>query len=218
MSSTTFALDQRSTHGFFSGAPFFSVSIEDAFCTVTQKIKDAASSCFGQGIIGFVLGTGAHKIYMPLTDKIIKFLGVSTILSDPFNGLALNYKILASPLVCVVAPVLEEQMFRGDLQGMLKDKFKSFYLDKGYSDSVANTAAGVSSVFFASIAFGLMHFTNAIVFWCHPVAFVLQVVAATLMGIVFGLAKEFSGQLHMPLGMHIGNNTVAWANYIKGSL
>ena len=219
MCSTTFGVNTSyTTNAFLSGVRSFSVSVGDAFYTATQKIKDAVTSPVGQGVIGFGLGVGAHKIYGPLTDKIVKFLGVSTILPDPFSGLGLDCKILLTPFICVLGPILEEKIFRGDLQGMLKDKLKSFYVNRGFSDSGANTAARVTSVFFASVVFGFIHFTNAIVFWCNPVLFLPQVVSTTIMGLIFGLAKEFSGELHMPFGMHIGNNTLAWAHYIKASL
>src|SRR3990170_5596683 len=205
-------------NAFLTGVHSFGVSAGEAFNATTQKIKDAVTSPVGQGVIGFGLGVGVHKIYGPLTEKIVKLLGVSTILPDPFSGLSLGCKILLTPFICVIGPILEEKMFRGDLQGALKNKLNSFYVNLGLSDSDANTASRVTSVFFASVIFGLIHFTNAIVFWCNPVLFLPQVVAATIMGLVFGLAKEFSGELHMPIGMHIGNNSLAWAQYIKASL
>lgn len=219
MCSTTSSTNPPyTTNAFLSGVHSFGVSIENAFCATTKKIKDAVVSPVGQGMIGFGLGLGLHKIYSPLTEKIVKFLGVSTILPDPFNRLGLGCKIILTPFICVLGPIIEEKFFRGDLQGMLKDKLKSFYVNRGFSDSGANTAARVTSVFFASVIFGLVHFTTAIMFWCNPVLFLPQVVAATIMGLIFGLAKEFSGELHMPFGMHIGNNTLAWAHYIKASL
>ena len=205
-------------NAFLTGVHSFGVSAGEAFNATTQKIKDAVTSPVGQGVIGFGLGVGVHKIYGPLTEKIVKLLGVSTILPDPFSGLGLGCKILLTPFICVIGPILEEKMFRGDLQGALKNKLNSFYVNLGLSDSDANTASRVTSVFFASVIFGIIHFTNAIVFWCNPVLFLPQVVAATIMGLVFGLAKEFSGELHMPIGMHIGNNSLAWAQYIKASL
>jgi membrane protease YdiL (CAAX protease family) len=109
-------------------------------------------------------------------------------------------------------------MFRGDLQGALKDKLHSFYENIGFSNPDATIASRVTSVFFTSVIFGLLHFTNAIMFWCNPILFLPQVVAATTMGLMFSLAKEFSGELHMPIGMHIGNNTIAWAHCLKASL
>jgi len=203
---------------FLTAAHSFGVSVGDALNATAKKIKNALTSPVGQGLIGFGFGVCAHKIYEPLTEEIVKFLGVSTILPDPFSDLGLGCKILLTPFICVLGPYLEEKMFREDLQGMLKDKFKSFYVHRGFSDSGANTAACVTSVFFSSVIFGLTHFSNAIVFWCNPVLFLPQVVAATIMGLILGLAKEFSGELHMHFGFHIGNNTLAWAHYIKASL
>ncbi len=206
------------TNPFLTGVHPFGVSVGDIFNVTTQKIKDAVTSPVGQGVIGFGLGTGVHKIYGSLTEKTVKLLGVSTILPNPFTGLCLGFKILLIPFVCVIGPIEEEKMFRGDFQEDVKNKLNSFYVDLGLSDSDANTAARVTSIFFASVIFGLIHFSNAIVFWCNPVLFLPQVVAATIMGLVFGLAKEFSGELHMPIGMHIGNNSLVWAQYIKASL
>jgi membrane protease YdiL (CAAX protease family) len=212
------AIPTCTTSTILSGVDSFGVSVGDAFSATTQKIKDAVGSPVGQGVVGFGLGVGAHKIYGPLTEKIVKFFGVSAILPDPFMGLDLGFKILLTPFVCVMGPIVEEKVFRGDLQDVLKKKLNSFYMNLGFSESGSNTASRVTSVFFASLIFGLVHLTNAIVFWCNPVLFLPQVVAATIMGLVFGLAKEFSGQLHMPIGMHSGNNTLAWAYYIKTSL
>jgi membrane protease YdiL (CAAX protease family) len=193
-------------------------SARDACDETIQKIQDAVTSPIGQGVVGFGLGVGAHKVYGSLTQKIVKGFGVSTVFRDPFSSLSLGYKILITPFVCITGPILEEKLFRGDLQGMLKGKFESFYVNQGFSESAAHTAARVTSVFFASVVFGLVHFTNAILFWCNPLLFLPQVVAATIMGLIFGLAKEFTGGLHMPIGMHIGNNTFTWAHYIKNSI
>jgi membrane protease YdiL (CAAX protease family) len=216
MCSTTSSIHPSyTTNAFLSGVRSFGISVEYAFCATTKKIKDAVTSPVGQGVIGFGLGAGMHKIYGPLTEKIV--LGAAIILPDPFSGLGLGSKILLTPLICVLGPILEEIMFRGVLQEILKDELKSFYVNRGFSDSGANTASRVTSVFFSSVIFGLIHFANAIVFWCNPVLFLPQVVATTIMGLIFGFAKEFSGELHMPFGMHIGNNTLAWAQFIKAS-
>lgn len=189
----------------------FGIAIENAFNATTKKIKEVVTSHIGQGVIGFGLGVGAHKIYEPLTERIIKALGLSAAnLPNPFSGFGLGSKILLAPFICVIGPILEEKIFRGDLQDLLKDKLKSFYTNRGFSDSAANTAARVTSVFFSSIIFGVIHFSNALCFWCNPVLFLPQVIAATLMGFIFGFAKEFSGELSLPIGMHIGNNTLAW--------
>lgn len=201
---------------FVAGLHSFGTAVGDAFNATTQKIKDAVTSPLTQGIIGFGLGLGIHKIYGPLTVKFVRALGISTF-SDPFRSLSLGSKILLTPFACILGPILEEVIFRGGLQETLKDIFKSFYVNHGFSDSAAATAARVTSVFFTSIIFGLFHFSNAVIFGCNPILFLPQVVATVVMGLIFGLAKEFSGELYLPVGMHIGNNTLAWAHCIKAS-
>lgn len=189
-------------------------SLSSDLASTAKKIKDAVASRAGQAIFGFGLGVASHKIYAPLTEKILKFIGVSATLPDPFLGLNLGVKILLIPFIAVLGPIWEEKMFRGDLQETLKDRLNSFYMNQGFSDSSAKDASRITSLFFSSVLFGLMHFTNAIVFWCNPVLFLPQVIATTIMGILFGLAKEFSGELYMPCGMHIGNNTLAMTHLI----
>jgi membrane protease YdiL (CAAX protease family) len=115
-------------------------------------------------------------------------------------------------------PIWEEQIFRGDIQETLKTKIKPFFASLGFLDSAANISARVMSVFFASVIFGIYHFSNAIIFLCNPIRFLPQVVAATIMGLMFGLAKEFSGGLLMPIGMHIGNNTSVWGWNLQKAL
>ena len=41
-----------------------------------------------------------------------------------------------------------------------------------------------------------------------PDKFLPQVVCATFTGVVLGVAKEVSGGLALPIGLHIGNNTL----------
>jgi membrane protease YdiL (CAAX protease family) len=201
------------TNTILAGTHSFGVSVSNAFRATTQKIKDAVTSSIGQGVVGIGLGVCMHKIYAPLTEKILTLWGVE-ICSSPFLRLSRVSMILFSPLVCVIGPIIEEVSYRGDWPEFLQKKLKSFYINLDLSESCANTAARVTSVFFASLSFGLGHFFNAIVFWCNPVLFLPQVVAATIMGLVFSLAKELSGGLHMPIGMHIGNNTLVWVLYI----
>jgi membrane protease YdiL (CAAX protease family) len=200
-----------------SGYTQLSFVIESAFNATTQKIKEIATSpvAVRQLIIGAGLGAGMHKVYTPLTERILKALGTSPILSCPLDGGGLAYKILIFPYMCILAPILEEQMFRGDIQETLKTKFQPFFARFGFSDSAANISARVMSVFFGSVIFGIYHFSNAIFFRCNPILFLPQVVACIIVGLKFGLAKEFSGGLLMPIGMHFGVNTLAW---VRGKL
>ena len=204
-------------HTFVEGLHSFGNAAAGAWNTAAQKIKDMATSPVGQGIIGGVLGMGMPFICSPLTARIINALGVSTIAGLPYSNLSLGVKILLSPVICISSPINEEWLFRGGLQEMLNEAFQPFYTKLGFSDHAAMIASRVTSIFFASLVFGLVHFTNAFFFGCSPMVFLPQVVAATLLGIIFGLAKECTGGLAMPIGMHIGNNTLAWALSIYSS-
>ncbi len=200
-----------------SGFIQFSADIGGAL----KKIKDIATSpvAVGQLIIGAGLGAGMNKVYFPLTQRILKALGTSPVLASPItspiNGGSLGYKIVMTPVACILFPIMEERMFRGDIQETLKTNFQPFFARFGFSDSAANISARVMSVFFGSVIFGIGHFSNAIFFRCNPILFLPQVVAAITMGLIFGLAKEFSGGLLMPIGMHVTNNTLAWVQYLS---
>jgi membrane protease YdiL (CAAX protease family) len=201
VSSKTYVYDAR---------PVLPQTLQDT----TKKIEDSATD-WGLGVVGFGLGLGMHKICMPLTERIVKAFGsAEVLLSDPFAGFGLWAKILLTPFVCIVGPILEEYVFRGDLQGALKDAFEPFFEKLGLEKTTANLAARITAVFFSSIVYGLVHFTNAIFFWCNPILFFPHVVYATLAGLILGLAKEAAGSLHLPIGMRIGNNTLAWAGYL----
>jgi membrane protease YdiL (CAAX protease family) len=214
--SISHTIPSCSTHSFLDELHTFGVQVKDACQETAQKIKELLFTRVFQGILGFGIGLGLYKIYEPLTQKILK--GCGTCLAvNPFNSLSLGLKIIFSPFICVIGPIFEEVWFRGDLQGTLKEKFESFYQKCGLSDRFINIASRITAVFFASIIFGLVHFSNALVFWCNPVLFLPQVVAAALMGILFGIAKEITGDLFLSSGMHIGNNTLAWFQEIQGS-
>ena len=200
--------DNSLIDGLYSIGAVARESLDDT----TQKIKNFVASPGGQFIIGLGIGVCMHVVYAPLTEKIVHLFGISVMPHDPFNELDVVSKVILSPFICVLGPIMEEFQFRGGLQEVLKSKLNAFYLDLGFSDSAVNIAARVTSVFFTSVVFGLIHFGNAIVFWCNPVLFLPQVIAATFMGFILGFAKEFSGELYMPIGMHIGNNTLAMAN------
>ncbi len=182
--------------------------------SATPKIADILASPLTfpvvQSAIGAALGVAAHKFVWPLTERIMKLLSPSTILSGPFGSLSLTAKILKAPLVCVLGPVIEEVVFRGNLQEILKGKFASFFVGQGFSNSAALKAARVASVFFTAIIFGLAHFANALRYWCNPMFFLPQVVATTILGFMFGAAKELTGELHMSTAMHASHNAVVW--------
>lgn len=181
------------------------VTVEDR----SPQVEKESSVSWGKYILGFGLGLGTFLIYGPITERIIKALGVN--FENPFNEMHIIEKVIMMPIICILGPIAEEQVFRGSLYDLLKEKFQSFYSSMGFSEGASRVASRITTVFFSSIIFGLIHFTNAIAFECSPLLFLPQVVATTVMGILFALAKEISGGLEVPIGMHIGNNTLSWS-------
>ena len=202
-------------NGFYScGAP-----LRDACCTMAEKVKEMVTSpvAVGQVVLGAVgWGVYGYPISTSLGEKVVAVWGMSDTFSDSFAEISPRMQILLSPFSCVVGPIIEECAFRGQLQEMLKDKFESFYTDQGFSS--ADIAARVTSVFFTAIIFGLLHFSNALFFWRHPVFFLPQVVLAMFGGLISGLSQELSGGLYVPCGIHIANNTLTWAKHMSASL
>jgi len=234
MLNTVFNISCYNTNdsNFIDDVQSFVLSTKQTFKATIKKLKDDAITMVVQGAIGFGLGLQMYKFYGPLTEKTIRYLGkmpaslllpfvqpskwmMASVLSDPFMGLGLTTKILISPIVCVIGPILEETGFRGFLDRSLKDNTYTFYaLKLGLSESIAEIASRISVVVISPIVFGLVHLTNALLFWCNPMLFLPQVIATIIMGVLFSLAREFTGDLYLPIGMHIGNNTLAWSQYL----
>ncbi|MDF2549593.1 MAG: Metal-dependent rane protease, family [Chlamydiales bacterium] len=219
------SLAVTNNHSFYlsdavtSGLHSFGVDLENAYHATAQKIKKVMAFPLVQWAIGLGLGACVHKVYSPLTIRALKVLvGGASIGQSPFIDLAQEGNFYDTFNVCVFIPALEELFFRGLLQGAFKIAFKYLYAKAGLSDLTANIASRVTAIFFASIAFGLYHFSNALSFGCHPIIFLPQVIVATIMGLILGLVYEFSGSLQMPIGLHMGNNIFVWARYSMASL
>lgn len=185
-----------------------------------QKIKNIVSDPqFYQVFIGFAIGLAmpyALGAMYPYINQLTRLAGIplDSIPQDPLHGMSRIGKIALAPLVCISGPIIEEYLFRGKLQESLKIRFEGFYSRCGMTEEAAQLSARISTIFFSSILFGLVHFSNALDFWCNPILFLPQVVMASIMGIAFGIAKECTNNLYLPTGMHIGNNTLAWAMLI----
>lgn len=100
-------------------------------------------------------------------------------------------------------------MYKEGFQGALKDKLKLFYLNRDFSVSNANIASRVTSIFFTSII------SIFIALWENLGIFFPVLIADIVM---LGLAKESTGELHMPNGMHLGFNYLLWTDCLKQSL
>lgn len=180
-----------------------------------EKIKTYSKEVFSSavGVGSFLLGGAYAVVNGAIVTKVIGAYGLKSI-SDPFRTMNLGCKLLAGPFICIMGPIMEEVVFREQLPEKMKTPLFECYKTLGFNESSAKTCARITSVFLSAILFGLVHFTNAIFFCCSPYLFLPQVIAATIAGFTFGLANELSGDLVVPCGMHIGNNTLAWLNMV----
>ncbi len=99
-------------------------------------------------------------------------------LSQQFEGLTHN--IIGIVTVSLLAPLLEEVLFRGAIQGYMMKRYTPW-----------------GTIICASLAFGILH-------W-NPV----QTVYATLLGIIFGWIYYRTGSLLSVIVGHVLNNSVA---------
>lgn len=179
-----------------------------------QKVKIffTTSSLF-QKILGIGIGINLPKITVPLTNRVLKALGSSLRCSAKasLGNIPFLSKIIIFSFVCILAPLTEEILFREVVQEKIKNTLNSFYINLDFSDTTAKMAARITSIFFTSVVFGVYHFTNALFFWCHPILFLPQAIAATIVGLGCGIAKEVTGELNMPIAMHMGNNVFVMA-------
>jgi membrane protease YdiL (CAAX protease family) len=94
---------------------------------------------------------------------------------------------LAALSIVVVAPV-EEFLFRGVIQGRLRDRF-----------------GPVPAIAGASLLFGSLHLAN---YSGNPVAIVAGALMITVVGSIFGILYERTGNLAVPVLVHAIYNTI----------
>jgi membrane protease YdiL (CAAX protease family) len=94
---------------------------------------------------------------------------------------------LAALSIVVVAPV-EEFVFRGVVQGRLRDRF-----------------GRVPAIVGASLLFGSLHLAN---YSGNPVAIVAGALMIAVVGSVFGTLYELTGNLAVPVVVHAIYNTI----------
>lgn len=132
-------------------------------------------------------GMACGAALLSLVVLLIWLLGGLTLRSAPFDA-AIGWSLLRGALFFAVVAFSEELLVRGYVQGLTRRSFG------------APVAVVVSSLLFAA-----MHFGNANVFES-----VWPTVNLALAGILFAVAREASGGLWLPIGLH-------WTwNYFQG--
>ena len=110
---------------------------------------------------------------------LVQFMPLEDELSNEFQGLSRN--LLGAFTISILAPLLEEVMFRGAIQGYIIRKLRTPWV----------------AIVVASLVFGLFHM--------NPI----QVVYATLLGVVFGWIYYRTGSLMSVIVGHVLNNSIA---------
>ena len=108
----------------------------------------------------------------------VQWFNLEDMLATEFEGLTHN--VVGVITISLLAPLLEEVLFRGAIQGYLMRRYKPWV-----------------AIFVAALVFGVFH-------W-NPV----QVLYATLLGAVFGWIYYRTGSLLSVIVGHVLNNTIA---------
>ena len=109
----------------------------------------------------------------------VQWFPLDNVLENEFQGLSHN--VIGAFTIAVLAPVLEEVMFRGAIQGYIMRKVRSPWV----------------AIVVASLIFGVFHM--------NPV----QIVYATLLGLILGWIYYRTGSLMSVIVGHVLNNTIA---------
>ncbi|MGR3951806.1 MAG: CPBP family intramembrane metalloprotease [Chlamydia sp.] len=199
---------------FTPNAPRIGAKILSFLSSTIKKILIISA----QFTAGLLFGACSPLLYAPLTGKILKILGIpqSRIGGDPLHKLCNPKEIVWNGFyVCMLGPILEELLFRGPLMSKIKGEIEVFCIKQGASKKRAKLIARILTIVSTSLLFGVAHLYNAIAFKCSPLLFLPQVISATIMGLLFGIAKELTDGITTPIGMHIGNNSLAWAALVQ---
>ena len=133
-----------------------------------------------------VLGVSAIFVFsaMYVLNMLIEQADIPNTMEDTFMAMSHNFFGIIS--MALLAPVLEELLFRGAIQGMLQETLKNPW----------------KSIIISSLIFGIVHMNPA------------QIPFAFLLGMIFGWLRYRSGSLLPGIMGHVLNNTIATANML----
>ncbi len=125
-----------------------------------------------------IMGLGAWLICVIVTQVLIPFFPEYEAINELFDN---NEVILRAIVLVIMAPLIEEYLFRGKIQG---------YLTEGFGTTFA--------IIIQAILFGSLHQLG------------LQKIYSTFMGIVFGVVREKEGNFLSTFIMHMVVNLIGW--------
>lgn len=132
-----------------------------------------------KNIITFIgMGLGAYFIGIVITNLLIGVFPKYNEISNNFNAYEPILRFFA---MVIVAPLVEEYLFRFKVQG---------YLKQGLGTPIA--------IIGQAILFGMLHY------------YTLQKIYATVLGILFGYIREKRGTIQVSIWMHITVNFLGW--------
>ena len=142
-----------------------------------DRYKEVSLSTLGVSVV-FVLSATY------VLNLLIEQVGIPNTMEDTFLAMAGNpFGVLS---ISLLAPILEELLFRGAIQGCLQARGKSPWM----------------AIVVASLIFGVVHMNPA------------QIPFAFLLGMMFGWLYYRTGSLLPGIVGHILNNSIATANMI----
>ena len=139
--------------------------------------KELEVSHIKEVILYIGMGIGTYLIGITITNLLINFFPEYHEINQSFN----EYEpILRFVGMVLLPPLVEEYLFRDQIQGCLK---------KGFGKEIA--------IIGQALLFGMLHF------------YTLQKIYATILGILFGIVKEKQG-IKATIWMHMTVNFIGW--------
>ena len=158
---------------------FISTAAMLLFIHVTKLFRLRKSLFTSMAVRPLLLSTALVFTVIPTFNVLVQWLPLEDLLENEFDGL--THTVMGAFTISVLAPLLEEVMFRGAIQGYMMRRMRSPW----------------AAIIAAALVFGIFHM--------NPV----QVVYATLLGVVFGWIYYRTGSLMSVIVGHVLNNTIA---------
>lgn len=158
---------------------FLSAAAMLLFIHVTKLFRLRKSLFTSMAVRPLLLSTALVFTVIPTFNVLVQWLPLEDLLENEFDGL--THTVMGAFTISVLAPLLEEVMFRGAIQGYMMRRMRSPW----------------AAIIAAALVFGIFHM--------NPV----QVVYATLLGVVFGWIYYRTGSLMSVIVGHVLNNTIA---------